>query len=81
VAHGVSRPVDQGGTSLPKPTSSSHEALHAAIADAIDDESFGRLADYLAEQRTLPDTEIYPPEPQVSRAARTGARPRRSPDA
>jgi hypothetical protein len=34
----------------------------AALRDAIEDESFGSLADYLAEQRSLADTEIYPRE-------------------
>lgn len=38
----------------------------AAARDAIDDESFGRLADNLAEQRSLPDTEIYPTESQAT---------------
>lgn len=44
------------------------EGWRAALHAAIDHGSFGRLADYLVDERLRPDTEIYPAESQVFRA-------------
>jgi hypothetical protein len=40
------------------------EDWRAPLRDAIQDESYGPLADFLADERSLPDTEIYPPQSQ-----------------
>lgn len=44
------------------------DGWRAVLQTAIEAESFGDLADYVAEQRSLPETEIYPAERDVFRA-------------
>lgn len=71
-----SRPVSPSTLPDPSERRTNRERLSSGIPewwreplkDAIEADSFGDLADYLAQERMRPDTEIYPAESDVFRA-------------